>query len=228
MTMFVTLGSNLDDHCIFTFGTISCGMDTWSGVWSKGTLIVTYDSLIRNNKSNHHTHFYHTDWNRYPTLDLLVVQDEGHQKFNERWTAYWCCPSKAWHLLIFHFFPTLVSTQGWGFKRWYKEIRVNGYDLHSWHVRANQCGLTMWSHYLVTFCFSFLSSHPLPLKLPVADNPRSCRNLIQTYGIPHTHYFPIKYLQPDSHPVHSNFLGTSKNHPVFHWDGPYYSVKGHI
>ena len=100
MNVFATLESNPDDHCTYTFGIISCGVETWSGIWSKGTPIFTYNSRIHSDKSNHHIHYYHTDWDQYLKIDLSVVQDEIHQTFNQRWIADWCCPSKARHLLI--------------------------------------------------------------------------------------------------------------------------------
>ena len=45
-------------------------------------------------------------------------------------------------------------------------------------------------------------------------------NIIKTYGIPKRDYYPLSLLEPGSHPVQGNYLGTLFGDPVYHWDGP--------
>ena len=47
MTMTTNLEISLSDKRTFTYGTISCGADTCSGVWTKGTQVFSYDDRLR-------------------------------------------------------------------------------------------------------------------------------------------------------------------------------------
>ena len=121
----------------------------------------------------------------------------------------------------------LTSYQGKWFRAWCKDIKGKGYDTQTWHIQATECGVSIWSTYLVTFCFSEkLKCHP-PLQLSTNGTFRSCQNPIRTYELKPSKYIPISLMKTSSHHIHNNFVGTLYGHPVYHWNGPFSSLEAH-
>ena len=58
----ITMSSNLElspnDEHTFTYGTISCGADTYSGTWSKGKQIFSCNNRLRSKCESHCTNFF--------------------------------------------------------------------------------------------------------------------------------------------------------------------------
>ena len=82
MTMNTHLEISPTDTRTFRYGTISCGADTYSGIWTKGTQVFTCDDRLRSTEGNHHPNFFRTPWKKYGHLDLLVVTDLAMDKLH--------------------------------------------------------------------------------------------------------------------------------------------------
>ena len=65
----------------FTYDTLSCGVDTWRSVFSKGSEIFSCDGRVRSKNKSHYTNYYHVDWRKFQNLDLLMIVDHGYQAF---------------------------------------------------------------------------------------------------------------------------------------------------
>ena len=135
----------------------------------------------------------------------------------------WGYPNRARHILVIHGRQALTAFNGNGFKSWSKTISGRGYNTHTWQVDAMQCGASIHSNHLVTFCFPENSPHQLPSKLKVDTSIRPCRNLIRTYGIYPSQYQPTSLMEPSTHPTRPNWVGTLHGQPVYHWDDPFCS-----
>ena len=222
MTMATFLEISPSDSSTFKYGTISCGVDTYSGIWTKGTQVFSCDDRLRSNKPNHHTNFFRTPWKKYGMLDILMVIDFDMDQTHQSWVNTWGHPHRAKSLLVFHKDKLLTSHKGHGFQRWCKLIRGRGYDIRTWHINAVQSGAAIWSRYTVSFCFPRGTHSKLPTHLPIGhDNvPRSCSNVIREYGIPKDRYHHIDNMTPISHPKFHNVIGQYKGGLVFHWNGP--------
>ena len=208
------------DQSPFLYGTLQCGADTWQSTLGKGRQIFSYDSRLRSSDESHRTNYYRTKWDTYPQLDLLIVMDDKMDKFHDRWMTDWGKPSRAKNILVFHGRQSLTSFGGKGFKSWGKIIRSRGYDVHTWHIDATKCGASIWSNYVVTFCFPKSCGESLPVKLGNDISLRPCRNLIRTYGVYPSTYHPHSSLIPSSHPYRSNLVGTLHGYAVYDWEGP--------
>ena len=194
MTMTTNLEISLSDKRTFNYGTISCGADTCSGVWTKGNQVFSYDDRLRSNSKNHHTNFFRTPWKKYGCVDILMVTDSDTNQAHRDWVNIWGYPHRATNLLVFHQDEYLTSHQGNGFKKWCKLIRGRGYDIRTWHLNAVQSGAAIWSRYTVSFCFLMGTHTKLPTYLPIGHDtdPRACSNVMREYGIPNQKYNHIK------------------------------------
>ena len=101
-------------------------------------------------------------------------------------------------------------------------MRGRGYDTVTWHIEATQCGASLWSSYLVTFCYPKGTKLQPPLQIDMTTVIRPCNNVLRTYGLQKRQYHEVKKITPSSHPKHPNHQGTYLNQPVYHWDGPSY------
>ena len=203
----------------FLYGTLKCGADTWRSALGRGRQVFSFDSRLRSDDKSHRTNYYRTNWGDYPQLDLLVVMDNGMDKFHDHWMEDWARLSRARHMLVFHGIQLLTSFGGKGFKSWGKVIRTRGYETHTWHIDATKCGASLWSNYVVTFCYPKDSPCKFPLNLGNNISVRPCRNLIRTYGVSSSRYHPISSLVPLLHPTQKNLMGTLYGHKVYDWDG---------
>ena len=222
MTMIANLEISLSDRRTFTYGTISCGADTYSGVWTKGTQVFSYDDRLRSSAKSHHTNFFRTSWKKYGCVDLLIVTDSDTDQAHHDWVNIWGYSHRATNLLVFHSDNILTSHKGNGFKKWCKLIRGRGYDIRTWHLNAVQSGAAIWSKYTVSFCFPMGAHTKLPTHLPIGHDtsPRSCSNVMREYMIPKYTYHPIKNMSPCAHPKFHNVIGHYKGGLVYHWRGP--------
>ena len=162
MTMKTNLETSPTDTRTFRYGTISCGADTYSGIWTKGTQVFTCDDRLRSTESNHHPNFFRTPWKKYGHLDLLVVTDLVMDKLHHEWINIWGHIERANCLLIFHKDQFLSSHNGSGLQRWCKLIRGRGYDLRTQHLEAVSSGAAIWSRHTVSFCFPSGTHNQLP------------------------------------------------------------------
>ena len=208
----------------FTFGTISCGADTWKVALGRGRQAFSMDSRLRSDDTSHRSNYHRTNWSKYPNLDLLIIKINDTRKCNLNWMAEWGHPSRARNLLVFHAPEVVMSGQGKWFKAWCKDIKGRGFDMHSWHIQATDCGASIWSSYFVTFCFSTSTQLDLPVKIGTKGPIRACRNLIRTYGVSASKYHPISSMIATTSPVHYNMVGTLYGQPVYDWEGPFSSI----
>ena len=224
--MDVTTLMNLEDTSKFLphilYGSISCGAGTWSTSLRQGEQVFSFDSRLRSEDSLHRTNYHRTNWSKFPSLDLLLIHENKMDKLHHRWMKDWGHPDRAKNILVVHGSTALTSFEGKWYKAWCKEIRGRQYRTHTWHVNAIHCGASMYSRYIVTFCYSSNISHLPPSSLPKDLNIRPCRNLIRTYGIRKTSYLPVSLMTPSSHPTHHNLVGTLYGQPVYQWDGPFW------
>ena len=132
--MSTNLEISPNDEHTFTYGTISCGADTYSGTWSKGKQVFSCDNRLRSKCESHRTNFFRTQWEKYKQLDLLVVMDTSINKLHSGWMNTWGHIHKARCLLVFHSEDVLVSSRGVGFQKWCKTMRGRGYDLSLIHI----------------------------------------------------------------------------------------------
>ena len=222
MTMSTSLEISPSNTRTFTYGTISCGADTYSSIWSKGKQIFSCDNRLRSECNTHRTNFFRTSWNNYDQLDLLVVMDTGIDKLHMGWMNSWGYVHRAKCILVFHGMDNLVSSQGVGFQKWCKTMRGRGYDLRTWHMNATQCGAAIWSRYIVSFLFPIQTSHPVPNEIMSYQevSPRPCQNVMRLYGIPKYKYHNVEKMIPYKHPTHHNVIGKYKGQLVYHWEGP--------
>ena len=226
MTTFSNLERPPTSQPPFKYGTISCGADTWVSALGKGEQVFSCDGKLRSASAKHRTNFYRTKWCQYPSIDLLIVCESKMDKLHDAWMDEWGSPTRARNILVFHDISFLMSKQGNGYKAWGKTMKIRGYDIHTWCIEATKCGASVWSKYLVTFCSSKSNAIVLPITLDAKEPLRACRNIIKTYGIPKKDYYPPSLLEPGSHPVQGNYLGTLFGDPVYHWDGPCGGGKG--
>ena len=208
MTTLANLESTPDSQHLFLYGSISCGADTWKVSLGKGKQIFSFDHRLRSSKEFHRTNYFRTNWSKYPALDLLLVQDAEFNKLHQHWMEDWGHPSRARHLLVFHGLNFLTAGGGKGFKAWSKTVRGKGYDTHTWHVNGVHCGSSIYSNHVVTFCYPRDSHLGLPIRLPVDQSVRACRNMIRTYGSFPSPYFPISLMAPIVDPPFPNCVGT--------------------
>ena len=222
MTMTTHLEISPTDTRTFRYGTISCGADTYSGIWTKGTQVFSCDDRLRSNESSHHPNFFRTPWKKYGHLDLLVVMDLAMDQLHHAWINVWGHIDRANCLLIFHRDQFLSSHNGNGLQRWCKLIRGRGYDLRTWHLEAVSSGAAIWSRHTVSFCFPAGTHNQLPTHLPTGHDkiPRSCLNVMRTYGISNRLYYHVDNMIPYGHLKFHNVIGKFKGGLVYHWNGP--------
>ena len=221
MTTVTNLEESPSTMSPFLYGTISCGADTWSGALGGGRQVFSMDSRLRSDYSTHRTNYHRTDWSKYPNLDLLIISKIVKSKKDMKWMDDWGKPERARNLLVIDSPEILTDQQGKGYKGWCKVMKGKGYDLHTWHVKATECGASIRSTYIVTFCYSGTSTMLLPLQLPISKVIRPCQNLIRTYGIPTSEYFSENLMKDCSNHPHDNCIGTLFGQQVYHWDGPF-------
>ena len=222
MTMSTNLEISPTKKRTFTYGTISCGADTYNGIWTKGKEVFSCDHRLRSKSPNHRTNFFRTSWEKYNQLDLLIIMDANTNKLHSEWRNVWGHPDRAKCLLVFHEDMALMASDGVDYRKWCKMMQGRGYDLRTWHVDATQCGAAIWSSYTVTFCFPSRSSHKAPnqLNLNIMEGTRSCRNVMRLYGILKHKYYNIDKATPYKHPIFHNVIGRFKGRLVYHWEGP--------
>ena len=160
------------DQPPFLYGTLQCGADTWQSALGRGRQVFSCDSRLRSTDKTHRTNYYRTKWDTYPRLNLLIIMDDKMDRFHDAWMTDWGRPSRAQHLLVVHGMQCLTSFGGKGFKSWGKIIRTRGYDIHTWHIAATKCGASMWSNYMVSFCFPKGYGSLLPKVLGDEDSIR--------------------------------------------------------
>ena len=93
--MIANLEISLSDRRTFNYGTISCGADTYSGVWTKGTQVFSYDDRLRSDVKNHHTNFFRTSWKKYGRVDISMVTDSDTDQAHRDWVNIWGYPHRA-------------------------------------------------------------------------------------------------------------------------------------
>ena len=153
MTTLVNLESTSNSQPLFLYEFIACGADTWTGSLGKGRQVVSCDKRLRSENKIHRTNYFRTNWSKYSSLDLLLVQDNHLDKQHKQWMVDWGDPSRARHLLLLHGAEFLTAGEGKRFKSWCKAVRGKGYDIHTWHVNAIHCGSSLYSNHVVTFCY---------------------------------------------------------------------------
>ena len=222
----VTMKTNLEispsNTHTFTYGTIGCGADTYSSIWSKGKQLFSCDNRLRSECNTHRTNFFRTSWEKYQQLDLLVIMDTKLDKLHIGWMKIWGYPHRARCILVFHGMDMLVSSQGVGFQKWCKSMRARGYDLRTWHLDATHCGAALWTQYTVTFLFPEDITHHVPNEIkPYKEiTIRPCQNVMRLYGIPKYKYHKIQGMTPYQHPSYKNVIGKYQGGLVYHWEGP--------
>ena len=211
----------------FLYGTISCGADTWSGALGGGRQVFSVDSRLRSDNLSHRTNYHRTDWSKYPNLDLLIISNIIKSRKDRKWIEDWGRPERARNLLVFDGPGILTDQQGKGYKGWCKVMKGKGYNIHTWHVKATECGASIRSTYIVTFCHSAPATMILPLQLPISKVLRPCQNLIKTYGIPSSQYFSENLMKVCPNPPYDNCIGTLFGQQVYQWDGPFSCTSNH-
>ena len=131
----------------------------------------------------------------------------------------WGHPSRANYIIVVHGPQALTDFGGKGIKSWSNVIRGRGHDTHTWHMDDTQCGASMYSNHIVTFCFPWDSLYQLPLKISTDPDIRSCRNIIRIYGIAPSQYHSMARMKLSSHPTRPNWVGTLYGQLVYQWDG---------
>ena len=111
-----------------------------------------------------------------------------------------------------------MSKQGDVYKAWKKNVKMNGYDIHTWYVEATKCRAYVWPKYLVNFYSPKRNNLVLPITLDIKEPMQACMNIIKAYCIPESNYYLLSLLKPGSHPVQDNYLGTLFEDPMYHWD----------
>ena len=222
MTMTTNLEIAPNDKRTFRYGTIACGADTYSGIWTKGTQVFSCDDRLRSKANNHHSNLFRTSWKKYDCLDLLVVNDQQMGKSHRKWMDTWGHIDRAKCILVFHGNHSLVAHNGIGFQKWCKQMRKRGYDIRTWHLNATDCGAAIWSSHTISFCFPAVTEHHVPTQLisDISTNTRPCQNVMRLYGIPKWKYYPKESMTPYKHPRFHNVIGKFKGGLVYHWDGP--------
>ena len=129
---------------------------------------------------------------------------------------------------MLHGVPALISHGGKGFKYWTKRIRGQRYSTQTWHIDAVKCGASLWSSYVVTFCYPRASKHKFPVNIATDTSLRSYQNLIRTYGPKPSPFYPVSQLRPSTHPTRDNYAGTLFGQPVYNWNGPFCSSHPNI
>ena len=123
MTTLLNLEGTPDFQHLFLYGSIACGADTWEESLGKGRQVFSFDHQLKSEKG---TNYFRTNWSKYPSIDLLLVQDVELNKLHKQWMEDWGHPSRARHLLVFHDPDFLTARGGKGFKSWSKTIRRRG------------------------------------------------------------------------------------------------------
>ena len=163
---------------LFLYGTIACGADTWSGTLGGGRQIFSMDSRLCSEDPTHRTTYHRKNWSKYPNLDLLIITNIMKSRDSRKWIEDWGQPERAKNLLGFHGTDVLTHQQGKWYKSWYKVMKGKGYNIHTWHVEATECGASIRSSYIVTYCYSGVSTATLPLQLHISTTSRAYQNLI--------------------------------------------------
>jgi len=138
----------------FLYCIISCGTDTLKGALSKGKHI-SMDSRLRSEDPTHCTNYHRTNWSKLPSLDLLMILNLVTNKTSQDWMTEWGWPARGKELASLPWIQVIASHQGKRFKGWCKVIKGKGYDIYIWNLQATECGASIWSRYLGTFCFSY-------------------------------------------------------------------------
>ena len=82
----------------------------------KGRHIFSFDNRLLSEDPVHRTNYHRTNWNKYPSLNLLIVQENTINKINQLWMKDWGFPRRATNVLVFHGAHTLTSQLGNGYK----------------------------------------------------------------------------------------------------------------
>ena len=174
----------------------------------KGEQIFSYDDRLRSTNPVHRTNYHGTKWDIYPSLNLLIVQEKTMKKITQLWMKEWGYLHRAAKILVFHGPKVLTSQLAKAYKSWCKCVRGRGYNTVTWHVDAVKCGASLWSSYLVTFCYSIKSNLHPPLQLEVTKAVRPCKNVIRTYNIYKSQYQPISNLVTSTYLMQPTCVGT--------------------
>ena len=220
MTILNHLEETPNTLATFLYGTISCGADTWVSALGKGSQVFSYDGRLRSKNTIHRTNYHRTNWAKYPNLNLLIVQENTNSKISPLWLKDWGSPIRARNILVFHGIHSLTCQLGKGYKNWCQGIKGRGYDTVTWQIDASKCGASLWSGYLVTFCYPKGNKLKPPLQLDSTTVTRPCYNVLRTYNIHKKQYHDSSNILSSNHPRHINYQGTYLKQPVYHWDGP--------
>ena len=71
-----------------------------SSIWTKGTMIFTYDNKLQCTESNHQPNFFFTPWKKYGHSDLFVVTDLAIDQLHYEWINIWGHIDQANCLLV--------------------------------------------------------------------------------------------------------------------------------
>ena len=132
----------------------------------------------------------------------------------------WGRVERSKHILIIHVVKALTVYQGKEYKVWIECIIGICYDTVVWHIDVVKCGASLWSSYMVTFCYPKSSRHQPPLQMESSTATRPFHNLISTYGTSPSQYHPFSILSAPTHLRQPNYVGKIYNQPVYNWDGP--------
>ena len=220
MTILNHLEETPNTLATFLYGTISCGADTWVSALGKGSQVFSYDGRLRSKDTIHRTNYHRTNWAKYPNLNLLIVQENTNSKISPLWLKDWGSPTRARNILVFHGIHSLTCQLGKGYKNWCKEIKGRGYNTVTWQIDASKCGASLWSSYLVTFCYPKGNKLKPPLRLDGTTVIRPCYNVLRTYNIHKKQYHDSSNILSSNHPRHGNYQGTYMKQPVYQWNGP--------
>ena len=93
MTTRTNLEVSTLDRDNFLYGTISCGVDTWSGIWNKGVLVFSCNHRLRSDNKVHRMSYSRTKWFKHPSFDFIVVRNTKNTSFQHPWIERLGVPS---------------------------------------------------------------------------------------------------------------------------------------
>ena len=231
--------ADVQTYPTITYGSLFLGAETIGDVWNDSKYVFRVERAVRvhkppsssppapTNRPRLYTEYALVPWKKVPTVDLLIVRQPKDWKLRTKWMAEWCKFRKVRTLVLIHHPSEVMGSDSRSLHAVSKELKALGYRVHTLSANADECGAATWSNYIITIAThksspeaSHISS--LPFKLNIGLPSRSCRNVVRDYNIPTYRYKKnIDKLEPESHPVYTNFLGVYCGQPVFSLDGPF-------
>ena len=102
----VTMSQNLEETPLFEspflYGTISCGADTWRNALGREEQIFSYDDRLRSTNPVHRTNYHRTKYDKYSSLNLIIVQAKTMKNISQLWMNAWAYRHRAANILVFH------------------------------------------------------------------------------------------------------------------------------